>query len=182
MSEEIATSESPLLRLFQRKDAKGQTYIDARQFAAGEKLRSDYERAHLSGRVVSAYAESAGSGGRHWQMSDNAIEKMTLGTLEARKRLQAAFEAVGPELSGILYQVCCIASGFETAEAILALPPRSGKAVLALGLTRLARHYGLIRPHAPRQRDVLAHWAMDDFRPFIMPREGSIKPPPRHPP
>ena len=36
MSEQIATSESPLLRLFQRKDTKGQTYVDARQFAAGE--------------------------------------------------------------------------------------------------------------------------------------------------
>jgi len=173
MPEHRDASESPLLRLFQRTDAKGQTYIDAKQFAAGEKLRSDYERAHLSARVVSAYAESAGSGSRHWQMSDNAVEKMTLGTLEARKRLHAAFAAVGPELSGILYQVCCIAAGFETAEAILALPPRSGKAVLALGLTRLARHYGLIRHHAPRQRDVIAHWAMDDYRPEIMPAEGA---------
>ena len=102
-------------------------------------------------------------------MSDNAIEKMSLGTLEAKARLQSAIEAVGPELSGILYQVCCIASGFELAEATLALPPRSGKAVLALALTRLARHYGLIRPHRPRARELISHWAMDDYRPAITP-------------
>jgi hypothetical protein len=165
-------SESPLLRLLQRKDTKGQTYIDAMQFAAGEKLRSEYERAQLSGRVTSAYAESAGSGGRHWQMSDNAIEKMTLGTLAARQRLQAAFEAVGPELSGILYQVCCIAAGFEAAEAVLALPVRSGKAVLALALTRLARHYGIVKPHRPRQNAAISSWAMDDYRPSFTPEHG----------
>ena len=160
-------AESPLLRLFQRASSQGAPYIDARQFAAGEKLRADFERAHLSSRLVSSYAESAGSGGRHWQMSDNGVEKMSLGTLEAKTRVQAAFEAVGPELSGILYQVCCVASGFELAEATLALPRRSGKAVLALALTRLARHYGLIGPHRPRARELISHWAMDDYRPAI---------------
>jgi hypothetical protein len=159
-------SESPLLRLFQRKDAKGKSYINAQQFAAGEKLRADYERAHLSARVVSAYAESAGSGGRHWQMSDNALEKTSLGTLAARDRLHAAFAAVGPELSGILYQVCCLASGFEMAEAALNLPVRSGKAVLALALTRLARHYGIAKPHRPKAPSI-ANWAMDDYRPCM---------------
>jgi hypothetical protein len=165
-------SESPLLRLFQRKDARGQRYIDARQLAAGERLRMDFERSLLAPRITSAYAESAGSGGRHWQMSDNAIEKMSASTMAARERLEAAFAAVGPELSGILYQVCCLAAGFEAAEAVLSLPPRSGKAVLNLALTRLARHYGLIRAHKPKDRGVIAHWAMDDYRPRIMPREA----------
>ncbi len=135
----LQISESPLLRLFRRKDHMGQRYIDARQLAAGERLRADFERARLSPRVTSAYAESAGSGGRHWQMSDNSIEKISLGALAARDRLERAFAAVGPELSGILYQVCCLAAGFEAAEAILSLPPRSGKAILNLALTRLAR-------------------------------------------
>ena len=168
---ETITAESPLLRLFQRKDAGGKAYIDTHQFAAGEKLRSDFERAHLAPRVVSAYAESAGSGGRHWQMSDNSLEKTSLGTLAARDRLHAAFAEMGPELSGILYQVCCLAAGFETAEAALNLPVRSGKAVLALGLTRLARHYGIVKLHRPKSRDQTAHWAMDDYRPKI-PADG----------
>ena len=167
--ESAIAAESPLLRLFHKKDMKGRCYIDAVQFAAGEKLRVDFERAHLSARVTSAYSESSGSGGRHWQMSDNAVEKMSLGAMDARDRLCAAFEAVGPELSGILYQVCCLVSGFEAAEAALALPVRSGKAVLALALTRLARHYGLIHNRKPRKRDSISHWAMDDYRPRFMP-------------
>ena len=171
---ETIPAESPLLRLFQRKDNGGKTYIDAKQFAAGEKLRMDFERGHLSARVISAYAESSGSGGRHWQMSDNILEKTSHGTLDARRRLQAAFAAVGPELSGILYQVCCLASGFELAEAVLALPVRSGKAVLALALTRLARHYGLITAHRPKNLELISHWAMDDYRPHIFsPEERS---------
>jgi Domain of unknown function (DUF6456) len=166
---EINDTESPLLRLFLRKDTTGKTYIDGPQFLAGEKLRSDFERAHLAQRVTSTYAESAGSGGRHWQMSDNSIAKLSDNAIAARQRLHHAFAAVGPELSGVLYQVCCIAAGFEQAERVLALPPRSGKAVLALALTRLARHYGLIKTHQPKKQDSIAHWATDDYRPAIQP-------------
>jgi hypothetical protein len=164
---EFTEIESPLARLFLRKDANGKTYINEEQFLAGEKLRSDFERAHMAQRVTSAYAESAGSGGRHWQMTDNSIAKLSDGAIAARQRLHQAFAAVGPELSGILYQVCCIAAGFEQAERVLALPLRSGKAVLALGLTRLARHYGLIKTHAPKKSDSIAAWALDDYRPTI---------------
>lgn len=158
-------AESPLWRLYHRH------YIDAQQLAAGEKLRADFEHAQLQRRVVSSYAEAAGSGGRHWQVSDNAIENISLNALDARDRLQAAFESVGPELSGILYQVCCLTSGFEAAEATLALPARSGKQIMLLALTRLARHYGLIHKHRPRDRNLISHWAMDDYRPRISPRE-----------
>ena len=34
--EHTLASESPLLRLLQRKDHKGHSYIDAKQFAAGD--------------------------------------------------------------------------------------------------------------------------------------------------
>ena len=162
-------SESPLARLFLRKGSAGKTYIDGKQFMAGERLRRDHDRAHMAPRVTASYAESAGSGGRHWQMSDNSIAKVSDETIAAKQRLHCAFSAVGPELSGILYHVCCIAAGFEQAEMILALPPRSGKAVLALGLTRLARHYGLIETRKPKPQDSIAHWAVDDYRPAIMP-------------
>lgn len=160
-------SESPLLKLFSGTSTGGKAYIDANQFKAGEKLRSDYERAHFTQRTTSAYSESAGSGGRYWQQSDNSIEKLHVNAIAARQKLQMAFAAVGPELSGILYQVCCVASGFEQAERILALPARSGKAVLALGLTRLARHYGYIKNHAPPKNAAIVQWAVDDYRPVI---------------
>jgi hypothetical protein len=162
-------AESPLLRLFLGKSTGGKAYIDLNQFKAGEKLRIDFERAHYSQRTTSAYSESSGSGGRHWQQSDNSIERLNDNAIAARQRLQQAFSAVGPELSGILYQVCCVAAGFEHAERILALPARSGKAVLALGLTRLARHYGLIKIHQPQKQASITQWALDDYRPAIPP-------------
>ena len=165
------TAESPLCRLYLRKNSAGKTYIDGKQFLAGERLRQDYERAHMAQRVTGAYAESAGSGGRHWQMSDNAVAKLSDNAIAARQRLHHAFADVVPELSGILYQVCCIAAGFEQAELILALPQRSGKAVLALALTRLARHYGLIKTRTPKPADEISHWAIDDYRPAIMPMQ-----------
>jgi Domain of unknown function (DUF6456) len=173
----ILETESPLTRLYLRKGVDGKSYIDSQQLMAGEKLRSDFERAHLAQRVTGSYAESAGSGGRHWQMSDNSIAKLSDNAIAARQRLHLAFSAVGPELSGILYQVCCVAAGFEHAERILNLPPRSGKAVIALGLTRLARHYGLIKSHRPQRTDSIAHWAIDDYRPAIQHVEAQ----PAHP-
>ena len=168
-SSETIAAESPLLKLFLGKSTGGKGYIDLNQFKAGEKLRADFERTHLMQRTTSAYSESAVSGGRHWQQSDNSIAKLNDNAIAARQRLQHAFEAVGPELSGILYHVCCVASGFEHAEKILALPARSGKAVLALGLTRLARHYGFIKIHRPEKHANISHWAVDDYRPAISP-------------
>lgn len=169
--QKIEASESPLSRLFLRKDANGKTYIDGKQFLAGERLRKDYETAHMAQRVTSAYEESSGSGGRHWQMSDNSVSKLSDNAIAARQRLHHAFTAVGKELSGILYQVCCVSSGFENAELVLALPPRSGKAVLALALTRLARHYGIIKIGNPTPRDSISHWARDDYKPMVMPQQ-----------
>jgi Domain of unknown function (DUF6456) len=168
--EKTEASESPLARLFLRKDANGKTYIDGKQFLAGERLRKDYEMAHMSQRVTSAYEESSGSGGRHWQMSDNAVSRLSDNAIAARERLHHAFSAVGLELSGILYQVCCVSSGFENAELVLALPARSGKAVLSLALTRLARHYGFIKTRIPAQKDSISHWAVDNYRPTITPQ------------
>jgi hypothetical protein len=161
-------NENPLLRLFLRQGRNGSPYIDAEQFAAGEKLRCDFESAHLSPRITASYEPQIGAGARHWQLSDNHIERLSDHALAARERFHQALDAVGPELSGILYIVICMASGLEQAEARLALPPRSGKAVLALALTRLARHYGLKQS---ARKGLLSAWQIPDARPVIPPKE-----------
>jgi hypothetical protein len=115
------------------------------------------------------YDASQTAGGDHWQMSDNGIARLSDGAIAARQRLHTALEAVGPELSGLLLQVCCLISGLEEAERRLDLPRRSARAILLLALTRLARHYGL-KPrlrHSGPQR--IGHWAAADYRPAIAP-------------
>lgn len=180
-SEQIPTfneSESPLYRLFCRKDSKGRAAITEFQFAAGERLRADYERANFEARITSSW-EGERTGTRNYSaISDNRIASLSDNAIDARRRVHNAFDAVGPELAGVLYYICCLAGGLEQAERMLQLPQRSGKAVLSLALTRLARHYRLLRPpvRSAESRD-FAHWALADFRPQIMPQESDARQP-----
>lgn len=160
-------AESPLYRLGVVKQGDGTTVLDADQLRAGERLRVDYEGAHLSARVTMAYDAQAGGRSRQGHFSDNHIESLTDAALTARQQLHCALEAVGPELAGILLHVCCMAGGLEQAELRLNLPRRAGKAVLKLALTRLARHYGFKTPlwHGGPER--IGHWAVEGFKPGI---------------
>jgi Domain of unknown function (DUF6456) len=160
-------AESPVLRLFFMRDRRGKSYIDAAQLAAAGRLRADFERANLQPRLTMAYSEPDTLNGGYWASSDNQIAKLSDGAIAARHRFAAAFELLGPELSGVAYHVCCLASGFEFAERVLALPPRSGKAILSIALNKLARHYGIKKPsnHAK-----IEHWGIQGYRPdFILP-------------
>jgi hypothetical protein len=168
----IDETESPLARLMHLKQSNGSAYLDAEQFRAGEQLRKDFERAQLSARVTMNYRSGTASGAQQARFSDNHIAALSDTALAARGQVHRALKDVGAELSGILYHVCCLASGLEQAELRLQLPRRSGKAVLLLGLTRLARHYGYksrLRHGGP---DRIGHWAVDDFRPVIAPQQG----------
>lgn len=165
-------NESPLYRLFSRKDSSGRPMISEFQFAAGERLRVDYERAHFEQRITSSW-EGERTGARNYSaLSDNRMASLSNSAIDARRRVHNAFDAVGPELSGVLYYMCCLAGGLEQAERMLRLPQRSGKAILSLALTRLARHYRLIKPpERSAASPDFAHWALADFRPRIMPQE-----------
>ena len=61
--------ESPLYRLFSRKDSHGKPVISEFQFAAGERLRADYERAHFAAPITSSWEgeRTSGRGYRHHQ-------------------------------------------------------------------------------------------------------------------
>lgn len=153
-------AESPLSWLRTRKDRSGQPLIADAQYLAGERLLMDFERALLTRRTTTNW-DMAGAGGR----SSNVAAEMSDKALAARQRYAKAMEAVGPELGSILSQVCCLSAGLEQAERVLNLPQRSGKAVLGLALTALARHYGFLE--GGRNSAGLRQWGLEDYRPAV---------------
>ncbi len=157
--------ESPLAWLRRRKDRNGRPMIDANAFAAGERLRCDYERAHLMPRMtadwtapVAGKRRSAGAGG---------IADLTESALAARRRVEAALAALDPELGGIAVDFCCFLKGLEQIERERQWPARSAKVVLRLALAALARHYGLASRAKGPSSGKLRHWGAEGYRPTI---------------
>ncbi|MEN0001668.1 MAG: DUF6456 domain-containing protein, partial [Pseudomonadota bacterium] len=59
----------------------------------------------------------------------------------ARGRVAKALSNVGPELAGLLLDVCCFLKGLERVEAERRWPRRSAKLLLKVALASLDRHY-----------------------------------------
>lgn len=159
--------ESPLRWLASRKDKNGAPLLASFQIEAGERLRADYQFAGLTARVTASWSPTANchaSGG-----APNDAAALQDHVLAARQRVVRALAAVGPELSGILVDVCCHLKGLEEAEKTEGWPQRSGKVILQFALTRLARHYGLISDNSLNTglKRKLMHWGAEDFRPKI---------------
>lgn len=167
----INGEESPLNWLASRKDKDGRPLISAEEFAAGERLRRDYHCALLAQRTTANWTGVPGDRnarrgvpGTGVDLSDNA--------LAARERVNRALATVGPELAGILIDVCCYLKGLEALERQSGWPQRSGKIILQIALQRLARHYGLVPfvcPAANAGPAKIHHWGTGDYRPRIEP-------------
>jgi hypothetical protein len=156
--------ERPLAWLRRRRDRDGQPLVTEPQFVAGERLAGDYWHAQLSPRVTADWSGLATSR-RTRRAAPGAGVELGDHVVAARQRIARALAAVGPELAGILLDVCCHDVGLEAAGRAQGWPQRAAKVVLQLALTRLARHYGLIAPEpAPTG---LRHWGSDDYRPNI---------------
>jgi len=128
----VNLAESPLGWL------KARGHVSARQFDAGERLREDWERAQLGPSVTMRW-DAAPIG----RASRSAPEGPALsGPQEAAKRrFDAAVEAVGGGLDDVLWRVVCAGEGMREVERALGWPARAGKLVLGLALDRLADHY-----------------------------------------
>lgn len=162
-SPEVNPAESPLAWLRRRKDKGGAAMIGDAEFQAGERLRADFWFAGLTPRVTTNWSAVGGSGGAApglgLEMKDNIVA--------ARERVHRALAAVGPELAGVLIDVCCHLKGLEDAERRAGWPARSGKVVLELALQRLARHYGLMREGEANRAARVRHWGASDYRPTL---------------
>ena len=162
----VNRGESPLSSLRHRRGRDGRPLIDAVEFAAGERLRADYERARVMPRVTANW--SAAVAGRRRDGGARGMAELTEAAIGARRRVERALESTGPEFSGILVDFCCFLKGLEEIERERQWPVRSAKLVLRLGLSTLARHYGLsakARGSARAARTV--HWGAEGYRPTL---------------
>jgi hypothetical protein len=160
----VNRDESPLAWLRQRKDRDGRPMVDAAEFAAGERLRADYTRGQLMPRITANW--SAAGAGR--SRGSGGAGEITEVALAARLRVEKALAGVGPELGGLLVDFCCFLKGLEEIERERSWPARSAKVALRLGLSALARHYGLAgEARGPSRAAKLLHWGAEDYRPTV---------------
>ncbi len=164
---EIDVGESPIGWLYRRRDKDGQPLISRAEFEAGERLRADFCFAQMMPRVTSSWSAAAESSGR--RSAPGSGSDLQDNVIAAGERVRRAFAAGGPELSGVLIDVCCHLKGLEVKERQAGWPQRSGKIVLRIALKSLARHYGLIRDAEaePSRVTRVRHWGAEGYRPDI---------------
>lgn len=162
----VNDAESPLAWLRSRKDRDGAPLITDVQYQAGERLRADFEHGAMNARVTANWSNPTPGGGRRGAPRDPAAFSDSV--IAARQRYGRALDAIGPEMANMLVNVCCHLKGLEETERGEGWPKRSGKVVLQIALTALARHYGLLS-EAPRnvRRPAPQHWGAPDYRPSI---------------
>ena len=127
----VNLAESPLGWLH----ARG--HLDDREFAAGELLRRDYERAQLAPSVTMRWdpVRIRGIATPGISASDRQIA--------AKERFDGALAEAGRGLADILWRVVCAGDAVTDAEKSLRWPARSGKLVLKFALGRVADFYRL---------------------------------------
>lgn len=109
-------------------------HLSDRQFDAGERLRTDWERAQLAPAVTMRW-EPVRFGGGERNLSPTERQ------IAAKERFDAAIAAAGTGLSDILWRVVCSGDALAMAEKALDWPVRSGKLVLRIALDRVADFY-----------------------------------------
>lgn len=165
VSHKTNEGESPLARLRYRKGKNGATYIDDAEFQAGERLRADFTRGQLTQQLTSNWSvsesEGSSSNGR------NGVADLSDTALGARKRTHQAIISIGPELAGVLIDICCFLKGLELIEKERQWPPRAAKLMLKTGLSILARHYGFSTVSSGNKNAPvsLRHWGGSNYKP-----------------
>lgn len=128
----VNLAESPLSWLH----ARG--HLDDRLFAAGECLRTDYERAGVAPGITMRWDAVRVKGGGEERLHPTERQ------ISARARFDGAIAAAGRGLADILWRVVCAGEALPRAEKELAWPARSGKLVLRLALDRVADFYRIV--------------------------------------
>ena len=128
----VNLAESPLGWLFSRG------HVTHRQFDAGERLRSDWERAQLAPRVTMAWDAAPVARGRGGSSTDTDLAGAQV---DAKRRFDGAIAHAGSGLADNLWRIVCAGEGMRDAETALGWPARAGKLVLTIALDRVADFY-----------------------------------------
>lgn len=155
----VNTREDPL-DVFRRGRPAG--LVGPAELEAGERLRRDIGLAQSVPQVTANWSRLVVDGDGYTpglSVSETIVE--------ARRRVDAAMRAVGPDFSSILLDVCGFSKGIETLEREHAFPLRSGKVVLGFALRELARHYGLSNAATGPRRTEMRQWGAEDYRPKL---------------
>ena len=156
---QLNLAESPLMRLATRKGADGRPFLAAPEVEAGERLRRDFTLGGLSQKVTMSWDHSVGGSGRC--AGGGAKAELMDHAMDARRRIDGALRHVGPELAGLLTDVCCELKGLESVERERRWPPRSAKLVLRIALGLLSRHYGTVAGQGAARSNVRA-WSASE--------------------
>jgi hypothetical protein len=151
-------SESPLLRLAARRGG-AEPFLSPQEFAAGERLRADFERAGLAPSLSARWDRPVGGGAV--PSADTGIADFAI---DARRRFEKAIGCLAADLAGVTLDICCFLKGMETVEYERRWPPRSAKLMLRAALSVLASHYGFAGSRTARP---IVHWGADGYRPAI---------------
>lgn len=143
----VNLAESPLALLARRKGSDGRSFLSDEEVMAGERLRDDFEKAHMGPRLSQNWERFMTAGVRGGITPTDSIRP---GPEAARSRVTGALSALGPGLSDVVLRCCCMLEGLEATERRLGWSARSGKVVLKIALGRLAQHYGLTQAPAHR--------------------------------
>lgn len=131
----VNIAESPLGWLLSRG------LLSQRQYDAGERLRTDWERGQLAPSVTMTWDAAPVAGGRG---GSPPRRDLTGAQLDARQRFHDAIAYAGPGLSDILWRIVCAGDGMREAETALGWPARAGKLVLTIALDRIADYYRVL--------------------------------------
>ena len=165
--------ESPLAWLARRKDKDGQPMIAEPELTAGERLRSDFYFAQMTPRITANWSLLMGAGGGKPGSPDMGAE-VSDAVHAAQHRVRRALAAVGPELAGVLIDVCCHLRGLEWVERQYKWRRGVAKHMLLVALRQLARHYGILSDTDPRAATPRAinQWGVEGYKPSVDGGEG----------
>lgn len=156
----VNTREDPL-DVF-RRGRHCANLVGPAELEAAERFRWDLAQAQTMPQVTANWSRLVVDGAGY-----NPGLSVSEAIVEARRRVDAAMRAVGPDFSGILMDICGFSKGMEAIEKEHAFPLRSGKVVVGLALRGLARHYGLSNAATGRNHAPMRHWGAEGYRPKL---------------